>query len=86
MVFEDIIATVGGTYAHNNLMPELSVSGGLNSPAEQPGGNDPGLNSNGVSSNTEKTTMTFHWGWIVAVLAVLLGLWYFFGRTTTATA
>jgi len=61
------------------LPQSISLTGGPNSPATSADANIPGLISN---SGGMKDVMKKHWVWIVVILLVLAGLWYFSGSST----
>ncbi len=69
----------GGT-----ISPTLSTTGSPNAPPTPAQSNEPGLNSSNIFSNLGGNMKSHHWFWIVGILAVLLGLWYFYFRTPAA--
>jgi hypothetical protein len=72
---------------HNNfLMFETSLTGSKNNVPTAPGANSPGLEA-AEQLPPEGNRMKKHWLWIVGIiLAVLLGLWYFGGKSSAAAA
>lgn len=88
-MIDDILAAPSAAgSAHNTLAtehvePSLSVAGAKNSSPVQAGANDPGLNSKSIFSDGA-TQMKKHWLWILAILAVILGFWYYSSSSATA--
>lgn len=94
MEVNDLLAAPSASSVHSTLAPMivepgLSLLGSNDAPPAEPGGNDPGLNSATVFSdsstpNTGGSMKTHHWIMIAVVIAVLLGLWYYFGSSAGA--
>lgn len=75
-----------GNVLNNTLMFATSLTGSPNNVPTEAGANDPGLEpeTNGTSGGN---LMRKHWLWIVGIiLLVLLGLWYYGGSSSAASA
>lgn len=87
MNIDDIFATPSAAgSAHSTIVvvgPETAILGNANSPPSQTGANDPGLNSKSIFSDGA-TQMKKHWLWILAILAVILGFWYYSSSSAAA--
>jgi uncharacterized membrane protein YhaH (DUF805 family) len=79
----DLMASAGrGT--HNTLIFATSIEGGENSPPVPVNANEPGLNATNIFRDQpkESSAMGKHWIWIVVIIVVLLGLFFFWPSAT----
>ena len=89
---DDLLQSLSlGNEAHNTLLsvePETSVGGGVNPPPSSPTGNEPGLGGpESVSGNGGTSVKAHHWLWIIlAIVGVLVGLWYFVWSPSAAAS